>query len=239
MSFTRCLSQIDTMDEVHRCWRCRPCRRYRRWLAFSRVLPHMQETFNYEWTLTYRPELATRYRTTSVRHVQLAIKRARKSGYRFSYFAGPEPHKSGLLHWHVILMFDPEFHDPDLPRLRSDFHRFWGMGRTSFSEPRSPSRFANYVAGYALKHGNRALASNHLGRAYWDHRIGDDLFLIECYALEKIDFLVRDFDASLIYPESAKLRLKSKLQSMGIDASVYFNQPADGIEEFGDPCVDV
>lgn len=148
-------------------------------MTVSRLLPQMDESaVTYEWTVTYDPLFATKLREESKRHVQLAIKRARKHGYRFKYFAAPEPHKSGVLHWHILLFFDIKPHQ-SLAVLRKDFHRFWNLGRTSFSLPRSGPSLANYVANYALKVGNLALQSNGLGRETWNQAVGDYLHLLK------------------------------------------------------------
>lgn len=147
-------------------------------MTVSRILPEMDEAaVTYEWTVTYDPLFATKLREESKRHVQLAVKRARKYGYVFKYFAAPEPHKSGILHWHILVFFRIKPTQP-LAVLRKDFHRFWNLGRTSFSLPRSGSRLSNYVANYALKVGNLALQSNGLGRETWNHAVGDYLHLL-------------------------------------------------------------
>lgn len=223
---------VAPIERLFRCNHCDGCRSFRRWLCYSRLLPAMGECdMVVEWTLTYAPQYATADRSRSVCDVQRLFKRLRRPAPPFRYFAAPEPHISGLLHWHLLLFF---YGDVDFESLRSTLQPLWPFGRSSFALPRHSAALARYVAKYALKGHNRAMMSRGLGEDYWMHYVGDCLSFHEIDPTHRFPTVLTYDGERIIMPRKYREVLK---EGLGIDAEVCldpaYNHPLKGPQLHG------
>lgn len=126
------------------CGKCIPCRinQQRKWQARLQLENLYANHESWFVTLTYDPEHLPEGGSVVPRDLTLFLKRVRKAGYRFRYFAcGEYGEVFGRPHYHIVAF--GQF--PDARAL----HRLWGKGRVQVGAVTDGGMA--YVAGYTLK----------------------------------------------------------------------------------------